>query len=176
MTLSLADIRNAKNDEDLFERLSSALSEGFPPELHDNRDQFYAALQSAPRGLRAMIGIYDLDVSMSLDDLAWHFGNHNDERFLQETVASLRELEANEAAALFSAAWDIVKPYISEIRAKDWEPGEFHDYLDRTGIQSRIDPLNDDMWAICKACGKLGLIRYWLTYSRRYPERCVKAH
>jgi hypothetical protein len=91
MTLRLADIENAKNDEDLFQRLSSALSEVFPPELRDNRDQFYAALVSAPRGLRAMTGIYDLDVSMSLDDLAWHFGNHNDERFLQETVTSLRE-------------------------------------------------------------------------------------
>jgi len=57
-----------------------------------------------------MVGIYDLDVSMTLDDLAWHFGNHNDERFLQETVASLMELEAKDAAALFSAAWDICSP------------------------------------------------------------------
>ncbi|HVR24173.1 MAG TPA: hypothetical protein VMU26_12750 [Candidatus Polarisedimenticolia bacterium] len=48
-----------------------------------------------------MVGIYDLDVSMTLDDLAWHFGNHSDERFLQETVASPIEPEANDAAALF---------------------------------------------------------------------------
>jgi type III restriction enzyme len=27
-----------------------------------------------------------------------------------------------------------------------------------------------------KACGKLGLMQYWLTYTRKYPERCVKAH
>jgi hypothetical protein len=176
MTLSLADIENAKNDEDLFQRLSSALSEVFPPELQDSRDQFYAALVAAPRGLRAMAGIYDLDVSMSLDDLAWHFGNHNDERFLQETVTSLRELEANDVAVLFTAAWDIVRPYMSEIRAKEWEPAEFHDYLDRTGIQSRIDPLNEDMWAICKAGDKLGLMQYWLTYARKYPDRCVETH
>jgi len=176
MTLSLSDIQNAKNDEDLFQRLSTALSEAFPPELQDDRDRFYAALLSASRGLRAIAGIYDLDVSMSLDDLAWHFGNHNDERFLQETVTSLRELESNEAAALFSTAWDIVKPYMPEIRAKDWEAGEFHDYLDRTGIQSWIDPLNEDMWAICKACGERGLMQYWVTYARKYPERCVTAN
>jgi hypothetical protein len=175
MTLSLGDIQNAKNDEDLFQRLTSALSEVFPPELQENRDQFYAALLSAPRGLRAMAGVYDLDVSMSLDDLAWHFANHDDERFLQETITSLRELEASEAAVLFSAAWDVVRPYMPEIRAKDWEPEEFNDYLDRTGIQSRVDPLNEDMWAIGKACGKLGLMQYWLTYARKYPERCVKA-
>ncbi|HEY6308410.1 MAG TPA: hypothetical protein VI488_18340 [Candidatus Angelobacter sp.] len=176
MNLNLADIQNAKTDDDLFQRLSSALTEVFPPELQENRDQFYAALLAAPRGLRAMAGIYDLDVSMGLDDLAWHFGNHDDDRFLQETATSLRELEANEAAALFSAAWDIVRPYLPEIRTRDWAGGEFHDYLDRTGIQLRIDPLNDDMWAICKACGELGLIRYWLTYARKYPERCVNAH
>jgi hypothetical protein len=93
MNLTLADIQNANTDEDLFQRLSSTLTEVFPPELQDNRDQFYAALLAAPRGLRAMAGTYDLDVSMSLDDLAWHFGNHNDERFLEETATGLRELD-----------------------------------------------------------------------------------
>jgi len=174
--VTLAEIQNAKGDEELFQRLSSVLGEIFPPHLQDDRDQFYAALLAAPRGLRAMASIYDLDVSMTLDHLAWHFGNHNDERFLQETVDGLRELEANEAAALFSAAWEIVKPYLPEIRALDSADENPHYYLDRTGIQSRIDPLNDDMWAIQKACGEYGLMQYWLTYARKYPERCVKTH
>jgi hypothetical protein len=121
-----------------------------------------------------MVGIYDLDVSMTLVDLAWHFENQNDERFLQETVARLMELEANDAETLFSAAWDILQPYLPEIPGKDWNAEAPHDYLDRTGIQSRIDPLNEDMWAICKACRKLGLMQYWLTYARKYPERCVR--
>jgi hypothetical protein len=86
MILSLASIEASKDDDELFERLSDALKEIFPPELQENRDGFLVELQRAPRGLRAMAGIFDLDVSMTLDDLAWHFGNHNDERFLQETV------------------------------------------------------------------------------------------
>ena len=94
MSLSLASIQSASDDEELFERLSAALKEVFPPELQEDREQFLAALQSAPRGLRAMAGIFDVDVSMALDDLAWHFGKQNDERFLQETVLSLRELES----------------------------------------------------------------------------------
>ena len=65
--------------------------ESFPPELQKNRDEFYSVLLASPRRLRAMAGVYDLDVSMSLDDLAWHFGNHNDARFLEETVTSLKE-------------------------------------------------------------------------------------
>jgi hypothetical protein len=92
MTLTLADIQSAKDDDELFQRLSSALTERFPPEAQEDRDKFYATLLAAPRGLRAIAGTYDLDVSLAPDDLAWHFGNHNDERFLHETVTSLREL------------------------------------------------------------------------------------
>lgn len=121
MKLSLADIQNEKDDERLFKLLTSALNELFPPDVQNDQNQFVIALTNAPSGLRAMAGIFDLDVSMSLDDLAWHFGNHNDERSLQETVASLRELEALEAADIFLSAWEIVKPYLPEIRSKDWD-------------------------------------------------------
>ena len=174
--MTLVEIQNTKDDEELFQLLSSALGENFPPHLQDDRDQLYAALLAAPRGLRAMAGIYDLDVSITLDDLAWHFGNHNDERFLQETVNGLRELEAIEAAALFAAAWEIMKPYLPEMRSLDSTTENPHDYLDRNGIQLKIDPLNDDMWAIHKACGEYGLMQYWLTYARKHPERCVMTH
>jgi hypothetical protein len=172
MSISLADIQGAKDDEELFDRLSLALKKMFPPESQENREQFLVALQGAPRGLRAMASIFDLDVSMTLDDLAWHFGNHNDDRFLQETVLGLRELEANEAADLFQSAWDIAKPYLPEIRIKDWDSEDPHDYFERT-IQAQVDPLNERMWEICKQCGKLGLPQYWLPYARKYPERCV---
>ena len=173
MILSLASIEASKDDDELFERLSDALKEIFPPELQENRDGFLVELQRAPRGLRAMACIFDLDVSMTLDDLAWHFGNHNDERFLQETVVGLRELEAEEVSNLFTSAWDVVKPYLPEIRSKDWADEDPHDYFDRTGIQAQVDPLNEKMWALCKQIGKLGLLQYWIAYARKYPERCV---
>jgi hypothetical protein len=173
MSLSLASIQNADDDEELFKLLSAELGQTFPPELQGNRDQFFSALAGAPRGLRAMAGIYDLDVSMTLDDLAWHFGNHNEDRFLQETVISLKELEAAEAAELFQSAWDLVRPYLPEIRTKNWDAEDPHEYLDRTGIQSKIDPLSERMWKICEAGGGRGLMQYWVTYARKYPDRCV---
>jgi hypothetical protein len=174
MALTVAEIETAKDDEQLFTLLTSTIGELFPPDLQGNREQFLAALAEAPRGLRAMAGIYDLDMSMALDDLAWHFGNHNDERFLNETAASLREIEAAEAADIFVSAWEIVKPHLSEIGSKDWKAEEFTEYLDKTGIQSRMKPLNERMWAICRQCGVRGLTQYWLTYARKYPERCVE--
>lgn len=174
MSLSLAAIQTARDDEQLFELLSSALQELFPPELQSDREQFLVALAKAPRGLRAMAGIFDLDVSMSMDDLASHFLNHNDERFLQETVDGLKELEALEAADTFLSAWEILKPYLPEIRSKGAENEEPDGYLERKGIQSKVDPLNERMWAICKQCGDLGLMQCWLTYARKHPERCLR--
>jgi hypothetical protein len=35
---------------------------------------------------------------MTLDSLAWHFGNQNDEGDLRETLNGLRELELNKVA------------------------------------------------------------------------------
>jgi hypothetical protein len=93
-----------------------------------------------------MAGIHDLDVSMALDDLSWGFGNHNDERFLSETEASLGELEAVEAADLFRSVRLIMEPH-------------FHDCLESTGLQSRVDPLNEEMWALCEKCSDNGLLQ-----------------
>ena len=174
MGLSVEAILATKKDDQLFELLSGALQELFPPELQEDRDRFIAALANAPRGLRAMAGIYDLDVSITVDDLAWHFGNHNDERFLEETVLSLKELEASEVADIFLSAWQIVSLFLVEIRNTDWTGQDFSEYLKTTGIQSKIDPLSERVWAICKQRGRLGLMQYWLVYARKYPERCVK--
>jgi hypothetical protein len=174
MDLSQASIQNARDDEELFKLLSTALNELFPPDIRQDRSQFLAALAKAPRGLRAMAAVFDLDVSMALDDLAWYFANHNDDRLLEETVTALRELEALEAAQLFLSAWEIVKPYLPEIRPEERQGKDLHEFLERAGIQSRMDPLNARMWAICEELGRYGLLQYWLTYARKYPARCTK--
>lgn len=173
MLLTLQGIE-AADDEQLFRLISEALEQLFPASVKNDPERFLAALDAAPRVLRAMAGIYDLDVSLALDDLAWHFGNHSDERFLRETAGALQELEAFEAAEIFVSAWEIVKPFLSEIRESESRIGDFNDYLERTGIQSRVDPLNERMWAICKKCGRNGLLQYWLSYARKYPQRCLK--
>ena len=172
MDLRVTRIQRAVNDEELFELWSGALNEIFPPELQRNPDEFLSALQRAPRGLGAMAGIFHLDFRMAIDDLAWYFGNHNDERFLAETEMGLKEREAMEAADVSVAAREVVKPYLTEIRSERWKIESFHEYLDKTGIQARVDPRNERMQEICKG-GELGLMQYWLTYARKYPERRV---
>lgn len=173
MILTLQSIE-AADDEQLFRLISEALEDLFPDSLKNDPKRFLGALEAAPRGLRAMAGIHDLDVSLALDDLAWHFCNHSDERFLGETAAALKELEAFEAAEIFLSAWEVVKPFLFEIRERQSQIGDFNDYLQRSGIQSRVDPLNEQMWAVCKKCGPNGLLQYWLDYARKYPQRCLK--
>ncbi len=169
MALTVAAIKKA-SDKKLLKLLSKELESLF---LSKEPDPFIASLKNAPRGLSAMAAIHELDVSMALDDLAWHFGNWNDERILKATADGLRELEAFEAAELFTRAWETVTPFLSEIKAFDAEKEDFHAYLDRTGIQEKINPLSERMLEICREGGDLGLMQYWLNYAKKYPERCV---
>ncbi len=174
MALTMQQLQNVSaTDEELFQILSEAVSEHFPQELQEDRDKFIVALHSAPRGIRAMAGIYDLDVSLAMDDLAWHFGNHHDERFLAETEWSLRELEADEAAEIFRAAWKIVESHLPKMREWIEENGDFAEYLEDSGIQAQVDPLNDQISAVTRDLGDIGLLQLWVRYARKYPERCV---
>jgi hypothetical protein len=99
MALTVEAIETAENNDALFDLLSAELQRLLPKEVRDDLDLYHEKLASMPRGLRAMAGMHFFDVSMSMDDLAWHFGNQNDERDLQETLNGLRELELTEIAA-----------------------------------------------------------------------------
>lgn len=55
-----------------------------------------------------MAATYELDVSITLDDLAWHFLNWYDHDLAQETSRGLHELEAAEPAVLFDEAYRLV--------------------------------------------------------------------
>jgi len=120
-----------------------------------------------------MASTYELDVSMALDDLAWHFVNyHSSLELAEETIAGLNELEAPEAADIFQKALAIVKPHWQELdkAAQSKSP---HDWLDAKGIQDLMNPLDDQMWRLLKQYDKSSLMSLWTTYARKYPERCV---
>jgi hypothetical protein len=177
MALTIAQIRKAQSNEELFRLLKAELNEWFPPESRRDNAVFILRLQNAPRGLRAMAVTFDLDVSMAVNDLAWHFVNHPDLNLCAETSKGLRELEATEAAELFDAAFAIVEPMWEELEtaAQNESSGsaKTHDWLDETGIQEQIDPLNKRMWKLLDRWREHGLMHYWIAYARKYPERCT---
>jgi len=54
--------------------------------------EFVAEIQGLPVGLRAMAATYELDVSLALDDLGWHFGNWHNEDLAEETARGLARI------------------------------------------------------------------------------------
>jgi hypothetical protein len=173
MALSIGQIRNAATDADLLKLLQSELNLLFPPELRRDNVIFLSRLQAAPRGLRAMAATFELDVSLSLDDLAWHFINHHNFDSYEITINGLREIEAFEAAEIFEKAFFIVRSQWDELENYSLDKNSLLKWLEETGIQTRIDTLNDEMWKLLGQWPKIGLMHYWVSYARKYPERCV---
>jgi hypothetical protein len=175
MALTVAQIQAAKSDNELVRLLMAELNLLFPRELRKDPIVYLSKLQTAPQGLRAMAATFNLDVSMSLDDLAWHFVNHHDFNLYEETLRGLQELEAAEAAEIFAEAYSIMEPFWNELEAvaSANNSENVHDWLDKNGIQKRIDPLNKRLWNLLNQWKDHGLMHYWIDYARKHPQQCV---
>src|SRR5439155_11028124 len=92
--LSPSRIARTRSDEALFKLLGGELKRLLPPYDSANLEPLVKSLQGLPPGLRAMAATYELDVSMALDDLGWHFANCHHQRLALETLGGLRELGA----------------------------------------------------------------------------------
>ena len=66
----------ASSDEELFALLGGELARQAP--VARNSPLFLPTIQTLPVGLRAMAATFELDVSLAMDDLGWHFGNWHD--------------------------------------------------------------------------------------------------
>jgi len=173
MALTAELIQATEDDEALFELLSGELQRLLPDEIREDEGRYHEALAGLPQGLRAMAGMHFFDVSMTMDDLAWHFGNQNDERDLSETLNGLRELELTEISVYFEQAWKIMEPQFEALRGPGVTSENFYDWLAEIGAKEKIDPMNDFIWDYCKKAGDLGLLSSWPAYARKYPERCI---
>ena len=120
-----------------------------------------------------MAGIHSFDISMAMDSLDWHFGNHNDERDLTETLNGLRELELREIADKFEQMWDFMKPHMAALQSGDHGGKDFSDWLADIGADDFANEKNDHIWEYCKEHPDYGLLSSWLTYARKYPECCT---
>src|SRR5579871_1380459 len=143
MALTAEQIRETKDDETLFDLLSGELKRVLPEDSQEDRDWYYKTLDALPRGLRAMAGMHFFDVSMSCDSLAWHFGNQNEERDLQETLNGLRELELTEIANMFEQMWEYMKPYLPLLRRGEIDTDPFSEWLEEIGAEKFADKKDD---------------------------------
>ena len=175
MSLSVKDIKEVKSDEHLFKMLSSELQRCLPEQVQKDLSALVKALRELPRGLRAMAATHRLDVSMATNDLGWHFYNNYNWEFSDETQSGLQELEAHEAAVVFSKAREFVKPHWEKIgQIKDSAFSGFSDWYKNSGLEAALSPLNKKMWEICSESKDYGLMSYWLNYARNHPEQVLK--
>jgi hypothetical protein len=173
MALTVEEIRSAPGDEALFNLLSAELQRLLPEELQQEDDAFHKRLDSLPRGLRAMAGINFFDLSMTVDSLAWHFGNQNDERDLRETLNGLRELELSEIADMFEEMWNFMKPHMAALQTGNFNGMGFSDWLEDIGAENFAKERDRFIWDYCEEHTDYRLLSSWLTYARKYPERCI---
>jgi hypothetical protein len=174
--LTREELASDLSDEEIFKAIANEAHTQLPTTLQENLEGYYAALPKLPPGVRAYAGIWDLDVSMAMDDIAWHFGNHDEERHTEETLWSLRELHATEAHDIFAQAVSIVHPHLEILRSGTIGIESFHDWLDETGIQSACDPLNKRLWQICAENPDHGLLYFAIKHARNAPDRFIFGH
>src|SRR5947207_1772268 len=108
MTITLEAIDSSSDDE-LFALLGKELENRISAER--GSAEFLSEIRGLPAGLRAMAATYELDVSLALDDLGWHFGNWHNADLAEETARGLELLGAEELSGLFRQAFQIAKNY-----------------------------------------------------------------
>jgi hypothetical protein len=147
--------------KEIFSRLSNSVSPLANPYGKDG--SYAAAISHLPVGLRAMAATHHLDISLTLDDIGWHFLNFGEPGFVRETEAGLHELGLNDMAQWFTEAYAIVNSLRSEIEASD----DFDDCLIEHGQRDRIDELTSK----AQPPGNKSLIyAAWVQYAREHPE------
>jgi hypothetical protein len=163
MSKLTVDAIDSSNDDELFGLLGKELETRISVER--SSPAFLDAIRELPVGLRAMAATYELDVSLALDDLGWHFGNWHSTELAEETARGLEELGASELAGIFREAFRLAQQHWERLAAVDWM-----DWYHGSELEKEVRPLNSQAWELLK--GKDNeIFKHWVNYARRYPER-----
>jgi len=160
-TLTLHAI-SVSSDDELFKLLGQELERR--TSARRDSPEFLAEIRKLPAGLRAMAATYELDVSLTMDDLGWHFGNWHSEELAEETARGLEVLGAHELARLFREAFRLALEYWSELGAKSWSQ-----WYPGSPLETAVEPLNEQAWKFLDK-HKNGIFHYWVDYSRKHPD------
>jgi hypothetical protein len=156
------------SDEKLLKEIFSLLSKSANPLANPYSDDgsYAASISRLPIGLRAMAATHHLDISLTLDDIGWHFLNFGELGFVRETEAGLRELGLSDMADWFAEAFAIVNPLRPEIDAC----GDYYECLTQHGHMDRIDELTQKARQKLPTVSKSPIYGAWIRYVREHPE------
>jgi len=158
----------ALTDEALLEQIFAALSKsvGSVADPYSEDGSYAVAIAGLPAGLRAMAATHHLDVSLTMDDIGWHFLNFGEPGLVRETQDGLRKLGLDDIAGYFAEANSLVSPLRSEIK----EPEDYYSSLESRGLMKRIDELTDKASKRQPTLGDSPIYAAWVKYARAHPE------
>jgi len=177
MAITELQIAECADDGDLFKLLSAELQHHLPDGEGEDLDVFLTKIRAMPVGLRAMAASYQLDVSICLDDLGWHFVNWPHGPYCEETFWALQELEAAEEAEVFGEALELARTLWPQLRALQFDNFDsFVKWYPGSDYEKTMEPLTQRMWDLCGSQNghNKGLLTYWPRYARKYPHKVVR--
>ena len=148
-------------EKEVLDLLSTTLAEKFPPD--QDLDAFVATLSKLPPGLAAMAATHQLDVSLTMDPLGWHFSNWHHHGYARATASGLRELGAVHAAELFESAYLIAQRYWKELESADAS------WYDSSGFERELEPIDRELSELVESYGEFGIMSLWVTYAKQHP-------
>jgi hypothetical protein len=159
----------ALSDEDLLKEILSTLTNSVSSvaDPYSEDGAYAAAIATLPTGLRAMAATHHLDVSLTMDDIGWHFLNFGEPGLVRETVTGLRELELCDIADYFLEAHAIVNPLRPEIK----EAEDYYECLEGRGLMDRINELTDKASTKQPTLSGSPIYAAWTKYARIHPEK-----
>jgi hypothetical protein len=158
----------ALSDEDLLKEIFSALSKSVSSvaDPYSEDGSYAAAIAGLPKGLRAMAATHHLDISLTMDDIGWHFLNLGEPGLVRATEAGLHELGLADIADYFVEAYAIVDPLKPEIK----EAEDYYPCLESRGLMARINELTDKASERQPTVSGSPIYGAWIRYARTHPE------
>jgi hypothetical protein len=166
--LSPRAIANAKSDDELYGLLAEELTRRIGPGPEEDMKAFLATLPKLPIGLRSMAAVYQLDVSLALDDIGWHFANWHSAELAEETLAGLHELQALSHASAFEEALTIARRHWSI-----FAQSSFQEQYPGSSLELELRSTNERLWRLQGYRDEPGqsILSHWAPYARKYPDR-----
>jgi hypothetical protein len=157
----------ALSDDDLLNEIFSTLNESVSANPYSKDGSSATAITRLPSGLRAMAATHYLDISLTIDDIGWHFLNFGEPGLVRETVSGLRELGLDDIADYFMEAYSIVNPLRPEIK----KANDYYELLESRGLMKRINELTHKALAKQPQLSGSPIYAAWIKYARLHPEK-----
>ena len=165
MDLGIATLSDEKLLDEIFAALKRSISPLADPYSDDG--SYATAISLLPVGLRAMAATHHLDVSLTMDDIGWHFLNFGEPGLVCETESGLRELGLSDVADWFAEAHGIVNPLKPEIEAG----ADFYECLTNHAQMDRIGELTQMAQGKTPTVSDSSIYGAWVRYARENAEK-----